>query len=397
MERHGRIPLLCRILVESSPEGERQPSGRRHLAAQDGCNRIAALLSGIPVEDYGLYLVRPGGDVEFAAGIGDHDHVLVIGSNGLDEFVLVAVPEAVPTVGAFLFGIAVEPCRNHYCGSIPEYFRIGSSEQHYVPVLAERAQTFVKGNTLAVFWVHPSGAASADNFIGIGAYKRNGILPAGFERKDSAFILEKHRSFEGDFVRAFLRQSLVFGRRIGIEISVQEAECGECLKDVNALGIEIRFAHYPVGNQGLEHLFLGRVGTGHLKINAHRGEVDRVVVGDPVAHHDALEAPCAQVVVNEPIALGGMHSIHGVVAGHNGTDVPLLDGLAEGGEIDFVHRAFIRVGTYAMTVIFLLIQCKMLDGGDDALLLHALNVIQGRFRCQIGVFAVIFKIAAAKG
>ena len=78
MERSGMIPLLGGVLVESAPESEGQSSGRRHLAAQDGCNRVAALLSWIPVEDYGLCLVRPGCHVEFAAGIGYDDDILVV-------------------------------------------------------------------------------------------------------------------------------------------------------------------------------------------------------------------------------------------------------------------------------------------------------------------------------
>ena len=92
-----------------------------------------------------------------------------------------------------------------------------------------------------------------------------------------------------------------------------------------------------------------------------------------------------------------MYSVHRVVACHHGTDIPLLDGLAEGGKVYFVHRTFIRIGTNAVAVILLLIERKMLYGGHHPLLLHTFDVIEGSFRGEIRVFAVILEIASTKG
>ena len=92
-----------------------------------------------------------------------------------------------------------------------------------------------------------------------------------------------------------------------------------------------------------------------------------------------------------------MHAVDGVVARHYGAYSGLLDGLAEGGEIDFVDSALIGVGTDSVAIELLLVEGEVLDGCHHALFLHAFDIVFGSLGCQVGVFAVVFEVAAAKG
>ena len=92
-----------------------------------------------------------------------------------------------------------------------------------------------------------------------------------------------------------------------------------------------------------------------------------------------------------------MGAIYGVVAGHYGGHPRLLDSLAETWEINLVDRTLVGIGTRAVAVVFLLVQGKMLDGRHHSLFLHAADIGRSCLAGQIGVFAVVFEVASAKG
>ena len=49
-----------------------------------------------------------------------------------------------------------------------------------------------------------------------------------------------------------------------------------------------------------------------------------------------------------------------------------------------------------MSVIFLIVQSEMLDGGHDALGLHSFYIIDCSAGCEVRVFSHIFEVSAAQ-
>ena len=92
-----------------------------------------------------------------------------------------------------------------------------------------------------------------------------------------------------------------------------------------------------------------------------------------------------------------MHSVHRIVAGHNGAHARLLHGLAEGREINFVDSTLVGKRSRTVTVVLLIIEGKVLDGSDDPLLLNAAYVLDRGLGGKVRVFSVVLEVAAAKG
>ena len=395
MLRRGFIPLLGGVALQGAPEGEGQAARRRDLAADDGGQGVASFLAGIPVQQDGLYLVSPAGQVEFPAGVHHHNHVFVVFEHALHQFVLTA-GERIFSVTALRLRQPVEAQAHHHGGSLGQHLRLRGAQQFHLIALAHVQEAIGQGNALAILRIHPAGTASAGDDVGVGAQHGDGFL-AGFERQQIAFVLQQHRTFQGHFIGALPGDGRVFGGRIGLQGIVQEAIGRKSLQDVLALVVQVRLRHHAVFQKGLHRLLVGDIIAGHLEVHAALYEAHSAVGGGPVTHHDALEAPGTQILLHQPGVFGRMHAVHQVVAGHHRRHIGLLHRLAEGGEIELVDGAFVGVGAGAVPVIFLVVQREVLDGGHHALLLDAVDIAGGRFPGQERILSEVFEITAAEG
>ena len=220
-----------------------------------------------------------------------------------------------------------------------------------------------------------------DGDLGIVSDWQNGVI-----------VLEEHHGFDGglmcDFVVGFDVEAIVFDAhgRAGLVDQVDHALCHAvelCRLDaavtcgVNDLVVGVAWRHFEVE---------ARVEGGHA-----------VVVGAPVAHDDALEAPfVAQHVGEQPVILGGMYAIDAVVCAHDGPRLGFLDDVFECREVDFAQRTLRDVGADAQTVGLLVVGGEMLERSAHALGLHACDNANGLMACQIRVFGPVFEAAAAK-
>ncbi len=108
--------------------------------------------------------------------------------------------------------------------------------------------------------------------------------------------------------------------------------------------IDDALGQHALTDERQERGFVGKCTVGHLEVKtAHHG-VEAGVDRAPVAHQNALEAPLlAQLVAQQPAVLTGMHAVDHVIAAHHGAYLTALHGLAEGGEINLLHRALVGV------------------------------------------------------
>ncbi len=151
-------------------------------------------------------------------------------------------------------------------------------------------------------------------------------------------------------------------------------------------------------DRGQQSLGVHEARIGHFQVEAVVGSADGVVGGVPVGHENALETPLAlEHLEVEKLVLGGMNAVDEVVGVHDGVDVALGDGGLEGRQVDLAHGALVGVGADVVAVVLLIIQGKVLDGGDDALGLDALDEWNHQDGVQIGVFREVLEVAAGHG
>ena len=220
-----------------------------------------------------------------------------------------------------------------------------------------------------------------DSDLGIASDWQNGTI-----------VLEEHHGFDGglmcDLIVGFDVETIVFDAHgcAGLVDQVDHALCHTvkpCRLDaavaccVDDLVVGVAWRHFEVE---------ARIEGGHA-----------VVVGAPVAHDDALEAPfVAQHVGEQPVILGGMYAVDAVVCAHDGPRLGFLDNVFECREVDFAQRTLGDVGADAQPVGLLVVGGEVFERGAHALGLHACDNANGLMACQIRVFGPVFEAAAAK-
>ena len=163
--------------------------------------------------------------------------------------------------------------------------------------------------------------------------------------------------------------------------------------DAHALSHAVELAGLDAAVAGGVHDLVVRVARRHFEVESGVEGGDAVVVGAPVAHDDAFEAPfVAQHIGEQPAVLRGVHAVDAVVGPRLGG----LDDVLEGREVDFAQRALGDVGGYAQAVGLLVVGGKVLERGAHALGLHAGDDADGLMAGQIRVFGPVFEAAAAE-
>ena len=92
-----------------------------------------------------------------------------------------------------------------------------------------------------------------------------------------------------------------------------------------------------------------------------------------------------------------MDAVDQVVGVHDRIDVALGDRGLEGGQVDLAHGALVQVGADIVPAIFLAVDGVVLDGGDDALGLNALDKGHVETGVEERIFREVFEVAAGDG
>ena len=114
-------------------------------------------------------------------------------------------------------------------------------------------------------------------------------------------------------------------------------------------------------------------GAGHHEVESAERGFDGGLRGEPVADHDAVEAPLVLEHAVEQRAVRGRRRVDAVagdavVGGHDGPDAGVDDGL-EGCEVHLAQRALVDAREVLGTLGLGLVADEVLDGCRDALLL----------------------------
>ena len=150
-----------------------------------------------------------------------------------------------------------------------------------------------------------------------------------------------------------------------------------------------------VGIGGAHHQTVGPCSK--LHVESVLNSLVHVVRAAPVAYHHAVEAPVAlQDIVQQYAVVAVMLIVVQVIGTHQRPRATFLHGSLEGRQIDFVEGTVADLYIHLMTVGLIVVQRIVFHAGRDALRLQALHIGHHHARCQEGIFAHVFEIAAVE-
>ena len=243
------------------------------------------------------------------------------------------------------------------------------------------------------------GASSAaDRWIRVGSDDGDGLDFGRVERQQVTVILEERQALqcavEGN---GAIRDRVGGVGRIELRM-VEEAVAQFGAELAHQFVVEGGFFHRAIFDRGQQSLGVHETRIGHFQIEAVVGRADGVISSVPVRHQNALESPLAlEHLQVEKLVLCGVDAVDQVVRVHNRVHVPLGDGCLKGRQVDFAHGPLVHVGADVVPVVLLIVQGIMLDRGDNALGLNALDKGNHKGRIQIGILGEVLEVAAGYG
>ena len=90
----------------------------------------------------------------------------------------------------------------------------------------------------------------------------------------------------------------------------------------------------------------------------------------------------------------GPGATNAVECAHGTLDLSFGERLLEGFQIDFADSLLVREGADALTVGFLIVQCKMLDVADNTVILQTFHFLRGKFTGKEAILGIILKVTA---
>ena len=109
-------------------------------------------------------------------------------------------------------------------------------------------------------------------------------------------------------------------------------------------------------------------GGGHFKVVAGNDALNAVVCCAPVGNNNAVKAPfVAQNGLLKLLVIGAVDTVKLVISVHNGPRLAFFNGNFKSGEVNFAQGALVNNAVNRHTAHFLIVGCKMLEGGSDTL------------------------------
>ena len=212
-------------------------------------------------------------------------------------------------------------------------------------------------------------------------------------------VLEQHNAFPGDPARQGvvfrqgglhgLRTLPAFGGGGGLEDDIQNTAHGF---------VQQRFVQFATAHGRDHRLHPAVAGAGHFQVQTALQRLHPVMDGAPVGHHQTLEAPLAFEDVHQQfVVFGAIGAVELVVRAHHRPRPRLFHCRLEGRQVKLAQRALVDPGVDTEAFALLVVGGEVLQGGADALALHAVDVAGCQLAGQIGVFGKILKIAPAEG
>ena len=135
----------------------------------------------------------------------------------------------------------------------------------------------------------------------------------------------------------------------------------------------------------------------HLQVQPVADGLIGVVTAAPVADDHAVELPVVlQDLVKKDVVMTIVLVLIEVVGAHEAPGLALLNGGAEGGQVDLVKGAEAHLHVHLVAIFLVVVQGVVLHTGGHASRLEALDVGHHHARGQVGVFAHVLEVTASQ-
>ena len=220
------------------------------------------------------------------------------------------------------------------------------------------------------------GAAAAlhDGRRGVGADHRDSLQRAGVERQDALAgdvgVAEEDHGCGRGLPRQPPSVGIVDGGLRGLDEvgahPVEEPQQPTSLLDNHVARDLSGFDRG--GQRGPEVL----CGSRHLEVEPGEGGLHRGVGGEPVRHHEPVEAPLLlEDGRQQPGVLAAEGAVDAVVRGHHRPDLAIAHGGLERAEVDLAQRPLVHVAADRVPLDLGVVGHEVLDAGGDPPALHA--------------------------
>ena len=200
-------------------------------------------------------------------------------------------------------------------------------------------------------------AGSADDDV-MGAVAKEGQLLSGFQRQCVTLVLQQHHAFRGGLAR-----DPCMGIQIGaVADGLLTEGSGPHDQIEDAFDVSIQHLHIQLTLSGcVQQRLLLRLSAGHQQVVACLHLLHGIRTGEPVRHHDALEAPLiTQHVLQKPGAFRGIGSVDPVIGSHDRPRTAFLDGDLEALQVQLAQRTLADLHVDGVAVPFMIVGRVML-------------------------------------
>ena len=302
--------------------------------------------------------------------------------------------------------VGIEECAAVLIGNGLHFTEVNQVNLHAF-LLAHSLQAGQRGN--AVEGVNLATATAIDITVGIGAHDTDFFDRSGVERQEIIGIFQEYQTLGGRLIGHLTVLGIVEGYGVVSRGIFVQMEVVNGTQNVEHLLVNVCLFHFAFGNVFLQLVRLQLVVSwrGSFQIHTMIGQIDNmvgtpsaalgIVRGTPVAHrHERIVPLLAQHRLHQETVLTTINTVHQIVARHDGTDIGVLNRMAECREIDFLKGAFIHIGTGRESSVLHEVGGKVFHHTHyTGIALHTLYVAARYLGCKPGVFAHILKVTAA--
>ena len=140
-----------------------------------------------------------------------------------------------------------------------------------------------------------------------------------------------------------------------------------------------------------------RCGSGHLEVEPREGRRHGGVGGEPVRHHEPVEAPLLpQDRRQEPRVLAAERAVDAVVRRHDGPDAAVAHGGLEGAQVDLAQRPLVDVAADRVPFDLGVVGHEVLGAGRDAPALHPPHEADHEASRQRRILAVALEVPSSQ-
>ena len=213
-----------------------------------------------------------------------------------------------------------------------------------------------------------------------------------FRNGKNPVVFQKH----GAIRRQLAQQGFPLRKRICSALfPAHRAQAQDGIDQIRAGPVELTHRKFSALHGANEFFRIRGIGR-HFQIHSRPDGCNDIVDGAPVGKDKPFEPPfLAEYIYKQIFVFACIHAVDLIIRRHHAHGRGFFNDCAEGRQIHFVHRTFVRDRIDAHAPRFLIVHGKMLYAAPDVLL-RALHERRRHFAGKMRVLRIVFEVAPAQ-